>query len=79
MAETQRERLKNACNFWLQGELAREIEAPADFYERMRDIYLLAETANDEGVLIVVQMFDDLLLEIDPPQAWFEFKKRRTE
>jgi hypothetical protein len=77
--EAERERLKNACNFWLQGELAREVAAPADFYERMRDIYLLAETANDEAVLIAIQMFDDLLLEIDPPQAWFEFKKRREE
>jgi hypothetical protein len=79
VAETERDRLKNECNFWLQSEVAREIKAPADFYERMRDICLLAETSNDEAVLIAIQMFDDLLLEIDPPQAWFEFKKRREE
>jgi hypothetical protein len=79
VAETERERLKNVCNFWLQGEVAREIKAPADFYERMRDICLLAETANDEAVLIAIQMFDDLLLEIDPPQAWFDYKKRWDE
>jgi hypothetical protein len=76
VVESERERLRNASNFWLQGESAREVGAPADFYERMRDICLLAETANDEAVLIAIQMFDDLLLEIDPPQAWFEFKKR---
>jgi hypothetical protein len=38
VAGTQRERLKRACNFWLEGELARDVKAPADFYERMRDI-----------------------------------------
>jgi hypothetical protein len=79
VSESERERLKLACNFWLQGEFAREIKAPADFYGRMRDISLLAETANDEALLIAIRMFDDLLLEIDPPSAWFEFKKRRTE
>jgi hypothetical protein len=79
VAEKERERLKNACSFWLQGEFAREIKAPAEFYERMRDICLLAETANDEAVLIAIQMFDDLLLETEPPQAWFDFKKRCEE
>jgi hypothetical protein len=79
VAETERERLKKACNFWLRGESAREVRAPADFYERMRDICLLAETANDDAVLIAIQMFDDLLLEIDPPQAWFDYKKRWEE
>lgn len=79
MPETERERLKNACNFWLQGEPAREVRAPTDFYERMRDIYLLAETANDEAVLIAIQMFDELLLEVNPPSAWFEIKKRSEE
>jgi hypothetical protein len=44
VADTQRELLKRACNFWLEGELARDVRAPADFYERMRDIYLLVNT-----------------------------------
>jgi hypothetical protein len=76
VADTQRERLKRACNFWLEGELARDVKAPADFYERMHDICLLADTANDEALVIALKMFDDLLLEIDPPQSWYEYKKR---
>jgi hypothetical protein len=42
----------------------------------MRDIRLLAETANDEAVLIGTQMFDELLLEIDPPRSWYDYKER---
>lgn len=76
VADTQRERLKRACNFWWEGELARDVKAPADFYERMRDICILADTANDEALVIALKMFDDLLLEIDPPQIWYEYKKR---
>jgi hypothetical protein len=76
MAVTQRDRLKRACSFWLEGEPARHVKAPADFYERMRDICLLADTANDEALVIALQMFDDLLLEIDPPQSWYEYKKQ---
>jgi len=76
VAGTQRERLKRACNFWLEGESARDVKAPADFYERMRDICLLADTADDEALIIALKMFDDLLLEIDPPPAWYEYTKR---
>ena len=76
MADSQRERLKHACNFWLEGELARDVKAPVDFYERMRDICVLADTANDEALIIALRMFDDLLLEIDPPPAWYEYAKR---
>jgi hypothetical protein len=76
VAGTQRERLKRACNFWLEGESARDVKAPADFYERMRDICLLADTANEEALTIALRMFDDLLLEIDPPPAWYEYTKR---
>ena len=56
--------------------MAHDVEASADFYERMRDICLLVDTANDEALVIAVKMFDDLLLEIDPPQVWYEYKKR---
>jgi hypothetical protein len=55
VADTQRERLKRACNFWLEGELARDVKAPADFYERMRDICILADTANDEVLVIALE------------------------
>jgi hypothetical protein len=67
VADTQRERLKRACNFWLEGEFARDVKAPVDFYERMRDICILADKVNDQALVIALQMFDDLLLEIDPP------------
>jgi hypothetical protein len=77
VAGTQRERLKCACNFWLEGELARDVKAPADFYERMRDkICLLADRADDEALVTALKMFDDLILEVDPPQSWYEYKKR---
>jgi hypothetical protein len=76
MAPAPRERLKRACSFWLKGELSRDVKAPADFYGRMRDICLLADTGDDDAVLIAVQMFDELLLEIEPPQAWYEYEKR---
>ena len=76
MADTQREPLKHACNFWLEGELARDVKAPADFYERMCDIRLLADRADDQALVNALQMFDDLLLESDPPQSWYEYKKR---
>jgi hypothetical protein len=76
VAGTQRERLKRACNFWLEGASARDVKAPADFYGRMRDICLLADTANEEALTIALRMFDDLLLEIDPPPAWYEYTKR---
>jgi hypothetical protein len=56
--------------------LARDVKAPADFYERMHDICLLTDTANDEALMIALRMFDDLLLEIDPPPAWYEYTKR---
>jgi hypothetical protein len=67
---------KRACNFWLEGELARDVKAPANFYERMRDICLLADRADDEALVIALKMFDDLILEIDPPQSWYDYKKR---
>jgi hypothetical protein len=73
VAGTQRERLKRACNFWLEGASARDVK---DFYGRMRDICLLADTANEEALTIALRMFDDLLLEIDPPPAWYEYTKR---
>jgi hypothetical protein len=60
----------------LEGELARDVKAPANFYERMRDICLLADRADDEALVIALKMFDDLILEIDPPQSWYDYKKR---
>jgi hypothetical protein len=73
---TPRERLQRACRFWLEGEFVRDVKAHADFFGRTRDICLLADTADDSAILIAVQMFDELILEIEPLQAWCEYEKR---
>jgi hypothetical protein len=50
----------------------RDVKAHEDFFGRMRDICLLSDTADDCAILIAVQMLDELILEIEPPEAWYE-------
>ena len=75
--EKERLLLIRACNCWLAGELIHEVTSPADFYDQMRGIRLLANSKAEEDLRKAQREFDALVVTLEPKvEAYMAYGKR---